>query len=106
VVVGDRDLDVNTEAVVAAAREAMTNAAKFGDGSPVDVYAEASDGRLQVFVRDRGPGFDPGSLPGDRRGVRESIVGRMKRHGGRAQITSSESSGTEVELELPARPDR
>jgi signal transduction histidine kinase len=106
VVVGDRDLDANTEAVVAAAREAMTNAAKFGDGSPVDVYAEASDGRLQVFIRDRGPGFDPGSLPADRRGVRESIVGRMKRHGGRAQITSSESSGTEVELELPARPDR
>jgi signal transduction histidine kinase len=106
VVVGDRDLDANTEAVVAAAREAMTNAAKFGDGSPVDVYAEASDGRLQVFIRDRGPGFDPGSVPADRRGVRESIVGRMKRHGGRAQITSSESSGTEVELELPARPDR
>jgi signal transduction histidine kinase len=106
VVVGDRDLDTNTEAVVAAAGEAMTNAAKFGDGSPVDVYAEASDGRLQVFIRDRGPGFDPGSLPADRRGVRESIVGRMKRHGGRAQITSSESSGTEVELELPARPDR
>jgi signal transduction histidine kinase len=106
VVVGDRDLDANTEAVVAAAREAMTNAAKFGDGSPVDVYAEAGDGRLQVFIRDRGPGFNPGSLPADRRGVRESIVGRMKRHGGRAQITSSERSGTEVELELPARPDR
>ena len=106
VVVGDRDLDPNTEAVVAAAREAMTNAAKFGDGSPVDVYAEASDGRLQVFIRDRGPGFDPDSLPADRRGVRESIVGRMERHGGRAQITSHESSGTEVELELPARPDR
>jgi signal transduction histidine kinase len=106
VVVGDRDLDTNSEAVVAATREAMTNAAKFGDGSPVDVYAEASDGRLQVFIRDRGPGFDPGSLPADRRGVRESIVGRMERHGGHAQITSSESSGTEVELELPARPDR
>jgi signal transduction histidine kinase len=106
VVVGDRDLDTNTEAVVAAAREAMTNAAKFGDGSSVDVYAEASDGRLQVFIRDRGPGFDPGSLPADRRGVRESIVGRMERHGGRAQITSHEGSGTEVELELPARPDR
>jgi signal transduction histidine kinase len=106
VVVGDRELDAATDAVVAATREAMTNAAKFGGGSPVDVYAESSDGRVQVFIRDRGPGFDPASVPGDRRGVRESIVGRMRRHGGRARITSGPDSGTEVELELPARPDR
>jgi signal transduction histidine kinase len=106
VVVGDRDLDAAVEAVVAAAREAMTNAAKFGAGSPVDVYAESTSNGLQVFVRDRGPGFDPAAVPADRRGVRESIVGRMERHGGRARITSGGESGTEVELELPARPDR
>ena len=82
VIVGDRDLDPGLEAVVAAAREAMTNAAKFGEGSPVDVYGESADGRTQVFIRDRGPGFDPSDLPDDR-GVRESIVGRMERHGGR-----------------------
>jgi signal transduction histidine kinase len=103
VVVGDRDLDSAAEAMVAAAREAMTNAAKFGGGSPVDVYAESSDGRTQVFVRDRGPGFDPGQLPADRRGVRESIVGRMERHGGRASITSAAGTGTEVELLLEDR---
>jgi signal transduction histidine kinase len=106
VVVGDRDLDANCDAVVAATREAMTNAAKFGGGSPVDVYAESSDGRLHVYIRDRGPGFDPAALPADRRGVRESIVGRMERHGGSARIASSATAGTEVELELPARPDR
>jgi signal transduction histidine kinase len=98
--VGDRDLDPAAEAVVAAAREAMTNAAKFGGGSTVDVYAECGDGRLQVFVRDRGPGFDPEAIPADRRGVRESIVGRMERHGGRATITSAPGAGTEVELML------
>ena len=103
VVVGDRDLDPAVEAIVAAAREAMTNAAKFGGRSPVDVYAESTDGRTQVFVRDRGPGFDPERLPADRRGVRESIVGRMKRHGGRASITSSAGAGTEVELLLEER---
>ena len=103
VVVGDRDLDAGTEAVVAAAREAMTNAAKFGGRSTVDVYAETADGRTQVFVRDRGPGFDPSDLPGDRRGVRESIVGRMERHGGRATITSAAGAGTEVELILDER---
>jgi signal transduction histidine kinase len=100
VAVGDRDLDPAAEAVVGAAREAMTNAAKFGGGSTVDVYAECSDDRLQVFVRDRGPGFDPGAIPSDRRGVRESIVGRMERHGGRATITSAPGEGTEVELLL------
>jgi signal transduction histidine kinase len=100
VVVGDRDMDAPHEAVVAAAREAMTNAAKFGGGSPVDVYAESSDSRTQVFVRDRGPGFDPDAVPADRRGVRESIVGRMERHGGRARVTSGSGSGTEVELVL------
>jgi signal transduction histidine kinase len=79
----------------------MVNAAKFGGGSPVDVYAEASDDALQVFVRDRGPGFDPAAVPADRRGVRESIVGRMARHGGRAAIHSEPGAGTEVELTMP-----
>jgi signal transduction histidine kinase/phage shock protein PspC (stress-responsive transcriptional regulator) len=104
VVVGDRQLDGRSEALVAAAREAMVNAAKFGDGATVDVYAEASDGALQVYVRDRGPGFDPGAVPADRRGVRESIVGRMARHGGRAAIHSAPGAGTEVELTLPGTP--
>ncbi|MEA2279135.1 MAG: hypothetical protein QOC78_4095 [Solirubrobacteraceae bacterium] len=104
VVVGDLDLDGRGEALVAAAREAMINAAKFGAGSPVDVYAEASDGRMQVFVRDRGPGFDAAAVPPDRRGVRESIVGRMARHGGHAAIHSAPGAGTEVELTLPEAP--
>jgi signal transduction histidine kinase len=103
VVVGDRELDGNHEAIVAAAREAMTNAAKFGGGSTVDVYAESEPGRTQVFVRDRGPGFDPASVPGDRRGVRDSILGRMRRHGGRARYSSAPGGGTEVELVLEER---
>jgi signal transduction histidine kinase len=100
VVVGDRDLDQAHEAVVAAAREAMTNAAKFGGGSGVDVYAESDGRRTQVFVRDRGPGFDPDAVPADRRGLRESIVGRMERHGGRATVHTAPGAGTEVELVL------
>jgi signal transduction histidine kinase len=100
VAVGDAPLDEAGEAAVAAAREAMLNASKFAGGSPVDVYAEASERRLQIFVRDRGPGFDPGAIPSDRRGVRESIVGRMERHGGHAAIRSAEGGGTEVELLL------
>jgi signal transduction histidine kinase len=104
VVVGDRELDDHGTALVAAAREAMVNAAKFAPGSPIDVYAEDEDGGLTVYVRDRGPGFDPALVPADRRGVRESIVGRMERHGGRATIHSRPDTGTEVELALPGAP--
>src|SRR3954469_8941183 len=97
VAVGDAPLDEAGEAVVAAAREALVNAAKFA-GGPVSVYAEADDERIEVFVRDRGPGFDLADVPGDRRGVRESILGRMERHGGRARIHTAGGGGTEVEL--------
>jgi len=54
--------------------------------------------RVEVFVRDRGPGFEPAAVPADRRGVRESIVGRMERHGGRAAVHAAPGAGTEVEL--------
>ncbi|MEV4423174.1 ATP-binding protein [Patulibacter sp. NPDC049589] len=134
---GERPLDDRAAALVAAAREAMANAARHacpdggaGDvpapgGSPgddpaadrapsgpplvgaaapqavsVSVFAEAEDGRVEVFVRDRGRGFDVDAIPADRRGVRESIVGRMRRAGGRATIHSSPGEGTEVELLL------
>ena len=102
VAVGDAPLDRDGEALVAAAREAMLNAAKFaGDAGAVAVYAEAGEERLEVFVRDRGPGFDPAAVPGDRRGVRESILRRMERHGGRAAIHAAPGGGgTEVELVL------
>jgi len=102
VAVGDAALDRDGEALVAAAREAMLNAAKFaGDAGAVAVYAEAGPERTQVFVRDRGPGFDLNTVPADRRGVRESIVGRMERHGGRAAIHAAPGGGgTEVELVL------
>jgi signal transduction histidine kinase len=102
VVVGDAPLDERAAALVAATREALVNASKFApDAGPVALYAEAQNGSAQVFVRDRGPGFDPETVPADRRGVRESIVGRMSRHGGQAQIRSSAERGTEVELTIP-----
>ncbi len=66
--------------------------------SPVALYAEVAPERIEVFVRDRGPGFDPDRVPADRRGVRESIVGRMERHGGRAVLHTAPGEGTEVEL--------
>ena len=98
VAVGDAPLDEPAQALVAAAREALVNAAKFAPGGPVALYAEVDAETIEVFVRDRGPGFDPAAVPDDRRGVRESIVGRMERHGGRAVVHSEPGAGTEVEL--------
>jgi phage shock protein PspC (stress-responsive transcriptional regulator)/signal transduction histidine kinase len=98
VAVGDAPLDTRAEALVAAAREALVNAAKFAPDGPVALYAEVAPERIEVFVRDRGPGFDPDRVPVDRRGVRESIVGRMERHGGRAVLHTAPGEGTEVEL--------
>lgn len=102
--VGDCPVDERLAAQLAAAREAMVNAAKYAPGAPVQVFAEVEADTVTVFVRDSGPGFDPDALPEDRLGVRESIVGRMRRNGGSAVIRSEPGDGTEVELEM-ARSD-
>lgn len=88
-------------ALVLAAREAMTNAAKFAGVDEIDVYADVSEDEIAVFVRDRGAGFDPATVPSDRQGIRESIEGRLERAGGSATVTSRPGNGTEVELRLP-----
>ena len=100
---GDCPVDASVGALVLAAREAMTNAAKFGGVEEIDVYAEVVDDAVSVYVRDRGAGFDRADVPADRRGLVESIEGRMERAGGRASIVTSPGGGTEVELHLPRR---
>jgi signal transduction histidine kinase len=87
-----------TAALVGAAREAMLNAARHAGGD-VAVYLELAPHAVDVFVRDRGAGFDPAAVPPGRLGIRESIHGRMMRAGGTATVTSGET-GTEVHLHL------
>ncbi|HEX4471014.1 MAG TPA: PspC domain-containing protein [Nocardioides sp.] len=101
VTVGDLDVDEAVAPLVAATREAVTNAAKHAGTPVVDIYAEVSPDRVEVFVRDRGTGFDPQVVPADRQGVRNSILDRMARHGGTAEIRSTPETGTEVRLRLP-----
>ncbi|MER7750408.1 PspC domain-containing protein [Kitasatospora sp. NPDC097643] len=100
VIVGDCPMDERIAAQMQAAREATVNAAKYGGGGPVQVYAEVEGRTVMVFVRDHGPGFDPDTVPEDRMGVRESILGRMKRNGGTARVRPAPDGGTEVELEM------
>ena len=106
VTVGDRDLVEGLRPVVAATREAVTNAAKHAGVPRVDVYAEITEDAVDVFVRDRGRGFDPTVTPEDRYGVRHSIIDRMQRHGGSAGIRSTVGEGTEVHLHLPRPADQ
>lgn len=100
VVVGDCELTEPLQAMIRAAREAMLNAAKHSGAGAVDVYAEAGEEAVEVFVRDRGRGFDARLVEEDRMGVRGSIVARMARHGGTARIRSAPGEGTEVRLEM------
>jgi len=100
---GDCAIDDESGALVLAAREAMTNAAKFSGADEIDVYGEVSDDAISVFVRDRGSGFDRSAVPTDRRGLTESIERRLERAGGRAAVLTAPGEGTEVELHLPRR---
>jgi len=98
---GDVPLDHALGELVLASREAMVNAAKHAQTDDISVYAEVEPSSVAVFVRDRGVGFDPGAVSGDRRGIADSIESRVRRAGGSATITSSPGTGTEVELTMP-----
>src|ERR671916_717863 len=101
VVVGDAPLDDALTALGAATREALVNAAKHSGATAADLYTEVSPERVSVYVRDRGKGFDPAEVPDDRRGLRDSVHGRLTRLGGTVEIRSAPGDGTEVELCLP-----
>lgn len=98
--IGDRALDPGGEALVAATREALRNAARHAGGASVVVFAELTTAGVEVFVRDEGAGFDPDAVPTERRGIRDAIVGRMAAAGGRAVIESAPGEGTEVALRI------
>ncbi|WP_024475780.1 ATP-binding protein [Arthrobacter sp. CAL618] len=101
VVVGDAELSARQEILAQAAREAVLNAAKHAGGN-ISVYLEAGPTGSTIFVRDRGSGFDPETIPEDRMGIRVSLYSRMDRHGGEVSIRSN-SEGTEVKLVMPEK---
>jgi signal transduction histidine kinase len=100
VTVGDAELTPALDALVRAAREAILNAAKHSGADRIDVYAEVSPDTVEVFVRDRGRGFDAAHVGEDRMGIRGSILDRIHRHGGVVGLRSTVGEGTEVRLEM------
>jgi signal transduction histidine kinase/phage shock protein PspC (stress-responsive transcriptional regulator) len=103
VVVGDAALDPDSDALVKAASEAMSNAARHSGAEKVSVFVEVTDAAVEAFINDQGKGFDPGTIDPARRGVVESLRGRMERHGGTVEITSVPGEGTEVALHVNRR---
>jgi signal transduction histidine kinase len=101
VLVGDCDLTESSRALLGAAQEATVNAAKWSGATQVSLYAEVEPAHVSLFVRDRGKGFDPGSVPSDRQGIAQSMEARMARYGGTVVIRSSPGNGAEVELTMP-----
>ena len=101
VMVGDCPLDDDLAALLAAAREATVNSVKWSGAGVVSLFAEVEPTEVSVFVRDRGKGFDPATVPADRKGLAESVRARMARRGGHATIRSAPGEGTEVSLTMP-----
>ena len=100
VTVGDAPVDEASKALLAAAREAAVNAAKWSGADAVSIYAEVEPTTLSVFVRDRGRGFDPTAVAPDRKGISESVHGRVRRYGGTSSVRSAPGQGTEVALKI------
>lgn len=106
VTVGDCPLDERLRSLLAAAREATVNAAKWSGAPVISLFAEVEPEAVSVFVRDRGRGFDPDAVADDRRGIAESIRARMARTGGRAVVRTAPGEGTEVGLHVGRRRER
>jgi signal transduction histidine kinase len=101
VTVGDCELDDDLTAMMDAAREATVNAAKWSGADVVSLFAEVEPDSVSLFVRDRGRGFDPATVPPDRKGLAESVQARMARRGGSVTIRSALGEGTEIGLMMP-----
>lgn len=101
VTVGDCELDQRQVALLAAAREALVNAAKHSGVTAVSVFAEVEPERVSIYVRDRGAGFVPEAIGPDRHGLADSIRARVERNGGQVVVRSAPGEGTEVRMEVP-----
>jgi hypothetical protein len=94
-------LELPTEVVIGVAgcvAEALTNVSRHAGTTEAHLVARPAGDGAEVVVTDTGIGFDPAAVPAHRRGIRESIAGRMQSLGGTSAVVSSHGNGTEVTL--------
>lgn len=101
VTVGDAEMDERLTSLAAACGEALNNAARHSGATQISVYSEVEPNVVTVYVRDQGVGFDASAVPADRRGIRDSIEGRLRRYGGDAVVRTKRGEGTEIVLTQP-----
>ena len=88
--------------LVACVGEALRNVERHAGTGQAEVTVTGGAGWAVIKITDRGRGFDPAATPPSRRGIRESITGRMLAAGGRAVIASRPGAGTTVTVSWPA----
>ncbi len=88
--------------LVACVGEALRNVRQHAGTGDAEVTVTGGAGWAVVKITDYGRGFDPAATPTSRRGIRESITGRMLAAGGRAAIASRPGAGTTVTVSWPA----
>jgi signal transduction histidine kinase/phage shock protein PspC (stress-responsive transcriptional regulator) len=99
--VGDAPVDDEAGALLAAAREALVNAARHSGAPTASLFVEIEPDAMTAYIRDHGAGFDRASIGVDRRGITDSIEGRIRSVGGIADVLSTPGAGTEVRLRIP-----
>jgi signal transduction histidine kinase len=88
--------------LAACVGEALRNVERHAGTGQAEVTVTGGAGWAVVEITDRGRGFDPAATPPSRRGIRESITGRMLAAGGQAAIASRPGAGTTVTVSWPA----
>jgi Histidine kinase-like ATPase domain len=88
--------------LAACVGEALRNVQRHAGTGQADVTVTGGAGWAVVTIADHGRGFDPAATPPSRRGIRESITGRMLAAGGQAAIASRPGAGTTVTVSWPS----
>ncbi len=107
--IGTQSIPVQAaDAVHSAAVQAMVNSQQHAGESAVARWVTmrgvAPDG-IEVIVGDRGAGFILSDVPGERLGVRVSILERIANAGGIAIIHSAPQQGTVITIRWPHTPE-
>lgn len=89
------------DAFLFALAECLENVRRHAGVSDADVTITESEDTLRAVVTDAGVGFLPHEVDGERLGIGESVIARLRDVGGNARVFSTPGAGTTVVLEVP-----